>query len=462
VITQKSWASILTLASLAPALPAQVAWERQEEFRIIGEDHGFDQKRGRLVFQGSTAIGDYFPADRTWEWIGPGVDQGWIERFPAQTPGPRSGRFAFDYARGNVLVFGTRVGPLNDLWEWDGNTWTQVIPTVGSTPTPFSKVCFVSDPVRKKIVLVGGTTLYETWEWDGRQWTSFGPDNPLIEVPSFFAAAFNPHSNRVAITSNILREWDGSTWVQPPGVNNLPPLGPPGFSLNNRQLVSDYAHGSLLMLLQYVTRCLRALCRSTSACSSGRALGPTSLPPWLPTARCRPTSRRSASIATNEVAIMPLLRSGSVIDGRLPNGEVWLFDLRERRWRFQRLQSPTMPEPAVVHDSGNDRFLLIGGAYEFPGLTSTMETWSYSPERGYRPVATPTRPPTRSTAYGLVQAPRIREGRPVRRLRSDLPSPTTSGLGCSTAETGLERCSRRRRIRTTSSRRPTTRSATAC
>jgi hypothetical protein len=98
---------------------------------------------------------------------------------------------------------------------------------------------------------------------------------------------------------------------------------------------------------------------------------------------------------TNEVAIMPLLRSGTAIEGRLPNGEVWLFDLRERRWRFQRIQKPTMPEPAVVHDSGNDRFLLVGGGYEFPGTTSTMETWSYSPERGYRPVATPTRPPTR-------------------------------------------------------------------
>jgi hypothetical protein len=120
--------------------------------------------------------------------------------------------------------------PLNDFWEWDGNTWTQVNWTVGSTPNPFSNICFVSDPVRKKIVLVGSVHFWETWEWDGVQWTSFGPDNPPIENPGAFDAAFNPYSNRVAITSNILREWDGSSWVQPPGVTNLPPLGPPGAS----------------------------------------------------------------------------------------------------------------------------------------------------------------------------------------------------------------------------------------
>jgi hypothetical protein len=62
-----------------------------------------------------------------------------------------------------------------------------------------------------------------------------------------------------------------------------------------------------------------------------------------------------------------------------------------------------MPEPAVVHDSGNDRFLLVGGGYEFPGTTSTMETWSYSPERGYRPIPTPTRPPTRDARFGICK-----------------------------------------------------------
>jgi hypothetical protein len=175
-------ASLLILASLAPALPAQVAWERQEEFRIISEAHAFDQRRGRLVHQSATTVAD-FPGDRTWEWLGEGPDQGWIERFPEQSPGPRNGRLAFDYARGKVVVFGTRLSPLNDFWEWDGNTWTQVNWTVGSTPNPFENICFVSDPVRKKIVLVGSVHFWETWEWDGVQWTSFGPDNPPIENP---------------------------------------------------------------------------------------------------------------------------------------------------------------------------------------------------------------------------------------------------------------------------------------
>jgi hypothetical protein len=157
-----------------------VTWERQEEFRIISEAHAFDQRRGRLVHQSATTVAD-FPGDRTWEWLGEGPDQGWIERFPEQSPGPRNGRLAFDYARGKVVVFGTRLSPLNDLWEWDGNTWTQVNWTVGSTPNPFSNICFVSDPVRKKIVLVGSVHFWETWEWDGVQWTSFGPDSPPIE-----------------------------------------------------------------------------------------------------------------------------------------------------------------------------------------------------------------------------------------------------------------------------------------
>ncbi len=52
----------------------------------------------------------------------------WIENFPATTPSPRRTVLAFDYAAGNVVLFGgdDAAGQLGDTWIWDGVNWTEL------------------------------------------------------------------------------------------------------------------------------------------------------------------------------------------------------------------------------------------------------------------------------------------------------------------------------------------------
>jgi len=109
----------------------------------------------------------------TWEWDG----ESWTQ-VQAAGPSPRAeAAMAFDSRRGRVVLFGghDRAGEagrrLGDTWEWDGKRWVEMKVT---SPSPRNGATQVYDSVRGKIVLFGGSTqtgvLGETWEWDGKQW----------------------------------------------------------------------------------------------------------------------------------------------------------------------------------------------------------------------------------------------------------------------------------------------------
>ncbi len=80
---------------------------------------------------------------------------------------------AFDPVNRTVLLFGGLDGALrglSDTWSWDGSAWTQLDV---SGPTPRGHHAMAGDPVRKRVVLFGGSVqsnLGDTWEWDGEQW----------------------------------------------------------------------------------------------------------------------------------------------------------------------------------------------------------------------------------------------------------------------------------------------------
>ena len=66
---------------------------------------------------------------------------------------------AYDANRERVVMFSGEVpGSAGepDLWEWDGAKWTQ-IPLVAG-PAPRIGPAMVYDPVRKVVLLYGGTT----------------------------------------------------------------------------------------------------------------------------------------------------------------------------------------------------------------------------------------------------------------------------------------------------------------
>jgi hypothetical protein len=108
----------------------------------------------------------------------------------SKNPLPRSNHaLAYNPTTGKTYVFGgidAMQQTFNDLWEWDGKTWTKVITTAG--PSARSDAGLAYDPVRKSLILYGGqnyqlggmyyqTAIGDTWEWSSttRQWTQLFP-----------------------------------------------------------------------------------------------------------------------------------------------------------------------------------------------------------------------------------------------------------------------------------------------
>lgn len=97
--------------------------------------------------------------------------------------GPRA-RYAhgmvFDERAGVVLLYSGaaahRDAPLTDMWQWDGNRWSEIRLT-GPTPGYRYQPIMVYDRARGRTVLYGGIgeAAMDTWEWDGRQWRKMQP-----------------------------------------------------------------------------------------------------------------------------------------------------------------------------------------------------------------------------------------------------------------------------------------------
>src|SRR5262249_41716876 len=111
----------------------------------------YDSTRNKLVlFGGHGGLGDTLECD----------GERWNQT-ASTGPSPRQGHaMAYDSARGKVVLFGGTspqggvLTPLNDTWEWDGTSWTQVASS-GPSPRQFHAMAY--DSTRRRIVLFGGT-----------------------------------------------------------------------------------------------------------------------------------------------------------------------------------------------------------------------------------------------------------------------------------------------------------------
>jgi hypothetical protein len=135
----------------------------------------FDQRRDRLVVFGGADANGQFLGD-TWELAPAAFGWQWIQRTPTQSP-PRRWQHKMDYdpARGVVVMTGGYGNPqcgqycashLNDVWEYDGDTWTQRVPST-SLPAVREGAGFAYDSHSQRFVMQGGSgnSLFpgETW-----------------------------------------------------------------------------------------------------------------------------------------------------------------------------------------------------------------------------------------------------------------------------------------------------------
>jgi hypothetical protein len=113
-----------------------------------------------------------------WTFDGTGWSQ--IKNVPS-APAPRYGmQTAIDPRSGKVLLFGGLVLQVNgatqeqiysnDLWSWDGTTWTKVTPN-GATPPPRENGALAYDPSSGQMVLFAGYAGYylsDLWLYDAQ------------------------------------------------------------------------------------------------------------------------------------------------------------------------------------------------------------------------------------------------------------------------------------------------------
>jgi hypothetical protein len=175
---------------------------------------------------------------------------------PLDAPTARySPAVAFNPITGKTCLFGgsdlLTGAMLDEYWEWDGKTWTQ-LPATGAWPAARAYAAMAFDPVRKSIILFSGdaydptATLDDTWELSSAgAWTKLNPTNhppalmghgmvtdttrnKILLFGGFLANSYysGPVPILVNPNQNSVWEWDGTamTWTDrtPPATTNVP------------------------------------------------------------------------------------------------------------------------------------------------------------------------------------------------------------------------------------------------
>jgi hypothetical protein len=180
----------------------------------------YDPVRGNLLlFDGSEST--------TWTWGA----KGWTLHVPpVSPPAGQGGLLAFDAAHRVAVLFG---GMPNNTWTWDGKTWTDQHPAT-SPPPRASGAAMAYEPRSKTVILIGGfdlrgRALNDMWSWNGISWTELHPNRlpPLVEIgmadDGLHLVLFgNPPSLVDGRSASRAWGWDGSTWTELHPTINLP------------------------------------------------------------------------------------------------------------------------------------------------------------------------------------------------------------------------------------------------
>lgn len=211
------------------------AWDGQSWSQLSAgfENRGFIQgtfdssRQTSVIYGGIQTLASAYSAE-TWERT-TGM---WNSR--AGTPGARSTvGLAYDSARHLTMLFGGFNGAwLSDLWEWDGQSWSERCNSgaCSSNPRPSRRaaLAFSYDEARQEALLFGGfdstssdNYLGDTWTWNGNSWTQHS--TPTAPNPRTSASlAYDPVSQTTYLfggTNGVtefddLWAWDGDAWQE--------------------------------------------------------------------------------------------------------------------------------------------------------------------------------------------------------------------------------------------------------
>lgn len=279
----------------------------------------------------------------------------WLGQFGA--PAPRMQAYAaYDVHRRRLVAFGggDLLAPLDDTWEWNGQTWSQLTPLV--SPPPRSGHALAYDPERRRVVLFGGTTglagaRNDTWEWDGLVWER----RPAAVSPrSRFghAMAWDPVRHAIVLFggsdgfSGTLGDtwlWDGVAWTPLP--TTTPP--PPRASV---ALVTDPANGRLI---------LHGGGRDDTWVLDGQGWAPLVVGPMF---------------ASMVMAFDPI--RGVVVANGLIGGIPQTWELTGAVWQQRLVTTPHRTAAAAAFDLDRQQVILFGGTDENNTGVGSIVVWN--------------------------------------------------------------------------------------
>jgi hypothetical protein len=289
----------------------------------------------------------------------------------------------------------------DDLWAWDGETWTQIV-RGGVHPTARMQAAMAYDPSRKALILFGGDNSRaisskqgisnETWEWtDANGWKElfpptrpdpltghgmvtdttrlkillFGGMSEMVWGP-FVDGGFGPIYREPM--RNEVWEWDGTalTWT-----NRTPPASSSSPTPRQQPLLTyDEAQKKLFLY-------------------DGENFGQSMNSFWL----WDPISAGWSQRSTNETSkgFYPLvvgydsIRKRQIFvslitdffTGRTAN-ETWELDVKNLTWYARSISSPAGPYASTMSfDSARGVMVFLGGS-SMKGVHDVNELWEYS------------------------------------------------------------------------------------
>lgn len=176
----------------------------------------YDARRQRTVLHGGTQSTGLHLND-TWEWDGATWSQ-------VSSAGPMTAQhdMVYDEVRQQVVLFGGGIGlastsELFDTWAWNGQIWARL----ATTGPPSSRGAMAYDIIRDRTVYVTPSGLFRppptVWEWDGVAWTLVATLSGLSPGQLFEtrSAAFDPNvPGFVTVTDELEGSWNGTNWSQ--------------------------------------------------------------------------------------------------------------------------------------------------------------------------------------------------------------------------------------------------------
>jgi len=355
---------------------------------------------GHAVLFGGFSAATSTYLDETWLW----ANGSWSQVFPVARPPARQDPWVFSYdsRRARIVLHGGYYygrGAYNDTWEWDGQNWTQVLPSPGD-PLPRWMARGAYDERRGVTVLFGGSdqggrAMNDLWEWDGTRWTSRAVQGPWPGRRFYHAMGYDARRQVLVLSGGTdengvvfsdVWEWNGTTWTARPDA----PLPVPRAG---HLLIHDRIRG-VTMQLQGAA-CVRDLGVPPSLfpprygpCNYTRRIWEFDGQTWLE--KTRPDYFSFPSPSSNPMVTFDSRRSAIILYGvwtqleylQPPQGCSWTAETWEwldGSW-FRRWPSPEPPArryAPIAFDERRGVTVLFGGQERATCANPLGDTWEW-------------------------------------------------------------------------------------